>query len=120
MTKAELQSRNKKFALEVIRLMRKMPSDRVFDGLVRQVVRSSTSVGANYRAACRGKSTADFINKLKIVEEEGDETIYFLDLMKEIDNEKNKEAFDQIIKEGNELVSIYVASIKTMRQNVKS
>jgi len=60
MTKEELKNRNKKFAIEVIRLMGLLPNDRIFDSLVRQVVRSSTSVGANYRAACRGKSSADF------------------------------------------------------------
>jgi len=94
MTKGELQNRNKKFAIGVIKLVRSLPNDRVFDPLVRQVVKSSTSIGANYRAACRGKSKADFINKLKIVEEETDETVYFLDLLNDING---KPAMDLIL-----------------------
>ena len=117
MTKEELKSRNKKLAIEVIRLLRTMPHDRIFDALVRQAVRSSTSIGANYRAACRGKSKADFLNKLKIVEEETDETIYFLDIMNDIEAGKNRSEFERLMKEGNELLSIYVASIKTIRDN---
>jgi four helix bundle protein len=118
MTKDDLIRRNKKFTIEVIKLMRSLPSDRIYDSLVRQIVRSSTSIGANYRAACRGKSKADFLNKLKIVEEETDETIYFLDIINEIDSmEGTKNEFERLIKEGNELLSIYVASIKTTRSN---
>lgn len=76
-------------------------------------------MGANYRAACRAKSTADFINKLKIVEEESDEAIYFLDLLSEISNEKIKAVVEKLIKEADELLSIVVASIKTSRRNIK-
>ncbi len=96
-----------------------LPSNRVYDALVRQLVRSSTSVGANYRAACRAKSTKDFINKLKIVEEEADESSYFLDLLREIDKGKNKEKLGSLLEESNQLVSIYVASLKTMREKLK-
>jgi len=119
MTKEELISRNKKFAIEVLKIVALLPSNRVHDALVRQLVRSSTSVGANYRAACRAKSTADFINKLKIVEEEADESSYFLDLLSEIDNGKNKEVLNGLLSESNQLTSIYVASLKTMREKVK-
>lgn len=115
MTKGELIARNKKFVIGVIRTVELLPSNRVYDGLVRQIVRSSSSIGANYRAACRAKSKADFINKLKIVEEEADETIYFLELLEELDEKRNKENFQVLIKEANELLAIYVASIKTMR-----
>jgi four helix bundle protein len=120
MTKEELISRNKKFAIGVLTAIDGLPSNRLYDALVRQLVRSSTSVGANYRAACRAKSTADFINKLKIVEEEADESSYFLDLLYEIDKGKNKEILMSLLKESNELVSIYVASLKTMREKVKA
>lgn len=119
MTKEELILRNKKFALEVLRIVNLLPSNIVHDALVRQLVRSSTSVGANYRAACRAKSTADFINKLKIVEEEADESSYFLDLLFEIDNGKYKDALNALLTESNQLVSIYVSSLKTMREKVK-
>jgi four helix bundle protein len=120
MTKEELISRNKKFAVEVLKIVNLLPSNRVHDALVRQLVRSSTSIGANYRAACRAKSTADFINKLKIVEEESDESSYFLDLLNEIDTGKNKSGLSTLLSESNQLTSIYVASLKTMREKVKS
>lgn len=120
MTKEELITRNKAFALSVLNTLDVLPSNRIYDALVRQLVRSSTSVGANYRAACRAKSTADFINKLKIVEEEADESSYFLDLLCEIDKGKNKEILKKLLQESNELISIYVASLKTMREKVKA
>lgn len=119
MTKEELISRNKKFALGVLNVLGVLPSNRIYDALVRQLVRSSTSVGANYRAACRAKSTADFVNKLKIVEEEVDESSYFLDLLQEIDNGKNKEPLKVLLKESEELTAIYVASLKTIRAKIK-
>jgi len=115
LTKEELIKRNKKFVIGVIRLMHDMPANRVYDGIVRQLVRSSSFVGANYRAACRAKSTADFINKLKIVEEEIDETVYFLELLEELDNGENKNKLNMLTKEANELLAIYVASIRTTR-----
>jgi four helix bundle protein len=116
MTKEELISRNRKFAIDVLRTLELIPNDRIHDALVRQLVRSSTSVGANYRAACRAKSTADFINKMKIVEEEADESSYFIDLHHEIDNGKNREKLNDLLTESNQLVSIYVASLKTLRK----
>ena len=79
------------------------------------MIRCSSSIGANYRAACRAKSSADFINKLKIVEEETDETIYFLELLKEINNYDLK-FIDNLIDEANELLAIFVASIKTAKK----
>jgi four helix bundle protein len=120
MDKIELIARNRKFALEVLKIIAKLPSNRVYDALVRQLVRSSTSVGANYRAACRAKSTKDFINKLKIVEEEIDESTYFIDLLHEIDSGGNKEKLNELQSEANQLTAIYVASLKTMRNKAKS
>lgn len=120
MTKDELIERNRKFVIEVLTTIELLPSNRIYDSLVRQLVRSSTSVGANYRAACRAKSTKDFINKLKIVEEEADESSYFLDVLKEIDKGKNKEKLDALLAESNQLVAIYVASLKTMRVKLSS
>ena len=79
------------------------------------MIRCSSSIGANYRAACRAKSSANFINKLKIVEEETDEPIYFLELLKEINNYDLK-FIDNLIDEANELLAIFVASIKTARK----
>src|SRR6218665_654111 len=100
--KEELKKRNKRYAIGIINLMRSMPHDRIFDSLVRQVVRSSTSVGANYRAACRAKSTADFLNKLKIVEEEADESVYWLELIKAYNGINNPE-YEVILNESKEL-----------------
>jgi four helix bundle protein len=118
MTKNELIARNKKFIIEVLTLTESLPHNRIYDSLVRQVVRSSSSVGANYRAACRAKSTADFINKLKIVEEEADESSFFLDLFYDLDKGSNKERIKNILKESNELVSIYSASVITAKKKL--
>ena len=118
MTKEELIARNKRFVMGVLTTADTLPSNRIYDSLVRQIVRSSSSVGANYRAACRAKSTADFINKLKIVEEEADETSFFLDLLHDLNSGKNKEKLNQLLIESNELVSIYSASIITMKKKL--
>jgi four helix bundle protein len=118
MTKEELIARNKRFIIQVLNLMEVLPSNRIYDAMVRQLVRSSTSVGANYRAACRAKSKADFVYKLKIVEEESDESPYFLDILLEIDKGKNKEQLNLLLKESNELLSIYSASVVTMKKNL--
>jgi four helix bundle protein len=81
-------------------------------------IRCSCSVGANYRASQRAKSTADFINKLKIVEEEADESNFFLEILLEINKNKElKVELDKLLKEGNEILAIIVASIKTARNN---
>ncbi len=118
MTKEELIARNKMFVIQTLNLMETLPSNRIYDAIVRQLVRSSTSVGANYRAACRAKSSADFVNKLKIVEEESDESSYFLDLLLEIDKGQNREKINLLLKESNELLSIYSASIVTMKRKL--
>lgn len=82
------------------------------------MIKSSSSIGANYRASQRAKSTADFINKLKIVEEEVDESVYWLEIFGEISPEYSKEI--EILKnEGKELLAITVASINTARSNLK-
>ncbi len=118
MTKEELIARKKRFVMGVLTTADTLPSNRIYDSLVRQIVRSSSSVGANYRAPCRAKSTADFINKLKIVEEEADETSFFLDLLHDLNSGKNKEKLNQLLIESNELVSIYSASIITMKKKL--
>ncbi len=98
--------------------MELLPNNIMYDGVVRQLVRISSSVGANYRAACRAKSTADLINKLRIVEEEADETAYWLDLLESMDSGKNKQNIHDLLKELNELVSIYSASLITIKNKV--
>lgn len=80
----DLKTRTKKFAVDCFRFCKTVPRSRELDAWVRQLIRSSSSVGANYRASQRAKSAADFINKLKIVEEEVDESIYWLELFIEV------------------------------------
>jgi len=106
------KERTKNFGLAVIRLVEKLPKTRTADVIGRQILRSATSVGANYRAACRAKSTADMLNKLKIVEEEADETLYWLELLQET---SPMPEIPTLAKEGNELLAMTVASIKTLR-----
>ena len=109
-----LKNRTQKFAIDCWQLCSKFPTSREFDAYCRQLIRCSSSVGANYRAVCRAKSNADFINKLKIVEEESDESMYFLEMFLIISDKEHQE-INRLLKEANELLSIVVASIKTMR-----
>ncbi len=120
MNKFELINRIKKFVIGVVDLYNRLPHNLVNNIFFGQLIRSSSSVGANYRAACRAKSSPDFINKLKIVEEEADESVYFLELLLEVNEEKFKSKIEELIKEGNELLAIFVSSIKTSKQNLKS
>ena len=110
-----MKKRTRQFAGDVWRFCEKLPKTREYNSYVNQIIRSSSSVGANYRAAQRGKSTADFINKLKIVEEEADETLYFLELIEDI-NPSLRNKIEPVYKEGNEILSIIVASLKTARK----
>jgi len=113
--KEALKNRTKRFASDCWHLCTKFPVSREYNAFCNQLIRCSSSVGANHRAACRAKSTADFINKLKIVEEEADESLYFLELLLEVSDKEHSE-MKRLHNEGNELLSIVVASIKTMRK----
>lgn len=119
MNKTELQDRTKKFAVEIIQFVRSMPHDRSLIILTNQLVRSATSIGANYRSACKGKSTADFINKIIIVEEEADETVYWLELIKEADLVSSQQ-LQKLHKEANELTAIFTAIGKTAKANLQN
>ena len=114
-----LKIRTKNFALDCWKLCRTIPKTREYDAIVRQLIRSSTSVAANYRAANRAKSDRDFINKMKIVEEEADESQFWLEFLLEIWDE-NHINISKLIEEANELVAIAVASIKTVRGRIKN
>ena len=116
MNSETLKQRTKAYSVSIGNLVISLPYNILNKNYSNQIVRSSSSVGANYRAACRAKSTADFLNKLKIVEEELDETMYFLELLEEF-NPDFKQVIQQNWKEGNELLSIIVASIITIRRN---
>ena len=113
----EIKNRTKKLAIKIILFTRNMPQKQEYWIIAKQLIRSSTSVGANYRAACRAKSKPDFIAKLGIVEEEADETLYWLELLAEL-NEIDKVTLRELYKEMNEILSIVVASKKTARKNL--
>ncbi|MEM7114217.1 MAG: four helix bundle protein [Chloroflexota bacterium] len=118
MDKKVFQKRTKQLAIRVMKMTDSLPRSKADDVIGRQIIRSATSVGANYRAACRAKSIADFINKLKIVEEEADETLYWLELIVEAEllSEKKLKA---LMKETDEIVAMTVSSIKTKRTKKK-
>jgi len=109
-----LKLRTKEFALRVLRLYRSLPRTEEARIMGDQLLRSSTSVRENYRAACRGRSRAEFIAKLGIVLEEADETIFWLELLQE-GNIFPAEKMRDLVQEANELVSIFVSSVRTAR-----
>jgi TIGR02436 family protein len=109
----EFKKRTKELALRIIKLVSSLPKNTVSDVIGKQLIRSGTSVGANYRAACRARSTADLIAKLRIVEEEADECLYWMELIVEA---KLVDATNlrSIMSETNEILAMTVASIKTL------
>ncbi len=119
MDERTFKERTKKLALAIIRLVETLPRNRSVDVMARQLLRCGTSVGANYRAACRGKSVSDVAAKLAIVEEEADEVIYWIELLVE-SGVLPSDRSEVIQKESNEIVSMTVASIKTLRSRIKS
>ena len=120
MEQKDLKERPKEFALMVIGLVEALPRGRTADVIGRQLLRSGTSVGANYRAACRAKSQADFISKMGIVEEEADESLFWMELLIDAGIVESKR-LEGLMKEADELLAITVSSIKTakMRTNRK-
>lgn len=109
-----MKKRTKDFAKRIIHLCRKLPQTQEGKLIGRQIFRSGTSVGANYRAACRGRSRADFLSKLGIVLEEADETLYWLELIVET-NVIKSDLLQPLIKETNEIIAICVASLNNSR-----
>jgi len=117
MRKNDLIERTRKFAVDCWILCSKLPKTREYNAYVNQLIKCSSSVGANYRASQRAKSTKDFINKLKIVEEEADESGYFLELLG-IVSDKYPEEISRLRKESEELLAIMVSSINTARKKI--
>jgi len=114
MNPEEFKKRTKTFAVRVIHLVDSLPSSRAANAIANQLVRSGMSVGANYRAACRAKSRADFISKMGTVEEESDETLYWMELL--VESKKVKAAvLADLMREAGEILAITVASINTAR-----
>lgn len=117
MDKYEMQKRAMKLALEVIQLTKKFPACQEGKVVTYQVIKSSTSTAANYRAACRAKSVKDFISKLGIVEEECDETLFWLEFSIEA-HLSSTEIVKPLLKEATEILKIIIASIKTARSKL--
>ena len=115
MDKEDLKRRTKQFALRVIRLIEALPRTRTAQVIGNQLLRSATSVAANYRAACRARSQADFVHKLGIVEEEADESLFWLEMIVETELMPAARVED-LIKEADELTAIFVASRKTAKK----
>lgn len=114
MDKEMLKKRTKEFAKDVIRFCRQLPSTWEARTIANQLFRSATSVGANYRAACRARSKADFISKLGIVLEEADESLYWLEILNETGIAASN-LLAPLMKESDELVAIFVASLNTAK-----
>jgi four helix bundle protein len=114
MNTEDFKNRTKAFALRVIRLTEALPKNQTANVIGKQLLRSGTSVGANYRAACRARSNPEFIAKMGIVEEECDESMYWMELIVEAGLMEEKLLID-LKNEANEILSMVVASIKTAR-----
>ena len=116
--RAEFKARTFQFSLRIIRLTEKLPATHIGEVLGRQVLRSATSVGANYRAACRAKSQRDFLNKMKICEVEIDETLYWLELINEAQLFPDGK-LNAVISKANELCAIITAICKTTALKIR-
>ncbi|MCC9063308.1 four helix bundle protein [Flavobacterium piscisymbiosum] len=119
MTTDEMKMRTKKFSLMIIDLAEKMPNTNVIRSITNQIVRNGTSVGANYRAVCRARSDREFVAKMNIVLEEADETLFWLEIIKE-KMWITKSELEMIWKEGNELTAIFVSSLKTVNNRINN
>lgn len=118
-TPEELKDRTKKFALRIIKLVDALPQNTTGWTIGKQLIRAGTSVGANYRAACRGRSKAEFAAKLGIVIEEADECGYWLELI--IDSQLLPKAqIEPLWNEANELAAIFVKSVQTIKSSIKN
>lgn len=113
MNSQELKNRTKRFSIEIIKLVENLPKSPSGRAVANQLVRSGTSVGANYRAVCRARSNKEFISKLNIVVEESDECEFWLEIIDEL----KWMNVDELLKESNELTAIFVSSLKTITRN---
>ena len=116
MTREEMYERTMQFSVRIVRMAKAMPRGIAEDVIAKQLTKSATSIGVNYREACHGKSTADFVSKLKISEGEADETLYWLQLLVNSGIMKQSK-LQALIDEANELVAILTASTKTSNQH---
>jgi four helix bundle protein len=111
-----LQNRTKAFAVRIVKAFARLPKDEAVRVIGRQFLRSGTSLAANYRAACRSRSAADFISKISVVAEETDETLFWFELLVEAELAK-KNLIEPLMKECQELLKIFSASLATAKRN---
>ena len=116
--RSDFRERTFQFGIRCVRLVGTLPKSMAAQTIGRQLLRAGTSVGANYRAAIRGRSRADFISRMGIVEEECDEALYWIDVLVELELASRKRV-EQLRSEANEIIAITVSSIKTARGNSK-
>ena len=119
MTTNELKLRTKNFSLMVIDLVEKLPNSISVRVIADQIVKSGSSVGANYRAVCRARSDREFVSKMNIVLEEADETLFWIEIIIAKQWMSNPE-LEAIWKEGNELTALFVSSLKTVNDRISS
>ncbi len=119
MTTNDLKLRTKNFSLMIIDLVEKLPNSISVRVIANQIVKSGTSVGANYRAVCRARSDREFVSKMNIVLEEADETLFWIEIIMAKQWVSNLE-LEVIWKEGNELTAIFVSSLKTVNDRINS
>jgi four helix bundle protein len=118
-TPTDLKARTKAFSVRIVRLVDSLPRRRSCEVIGHQLLKSATSVGANYRSACRGRSRAEFMAKMGIVEEESDESAFWMELLVEAGVVK-EQMLAELIREANEITAMTVASIKTARAKAKA
>ncbi len=118
MNREEMYERTMQFSIRVVRMVKAMPRDIAEDVIARQLTKSATSNGANYREACHGKSPADFVAKLKICEGEADETLYWLQLLVNTDI-MPAARMQALIDEAREFVAMFTAGTRTSQQNLR-
>ena len=116
MTEKELKIRTRKFAIDILNFVDQLPNRRSANIIGNQLGRCASSVAANYRAACRGRSHAEFVSKIGIVEEEADESVFWLDISPETKNTTREDVLPSL-NEARELTAIFTAACKTAKQN---
>jgi four helix bundle protein len=116
MNEKDLKIRTRKFAIDILNLVDKIPNRRSGNIIANQLGRCASSVAANYRAACRARSQAEFIAKIGIVEEEADESVFWIDMLPETNN-STREVIKPHLNEARELTAIFTSSSKTAKQN---
>ena len=118
MASNEFRKRTFEFGIRCVRLVEALPKTMTAQTIGKQLLRAGTSVGANYRAAVRGRSRGDFVSRMGIVEEECDESLHWIDVLVEL-NLVSQKRVEELRKEANEIIAITVSSIKTARKNSK-